>query len=241
MSHNPKLTMIGLYNWDSDIFKNLRLPDGVDKSTVINTFLLEHGESPLIYSNGEFVKTAFSFFSNKWYNSIERLIETMEFEYNPLHNFDRNEEYHDIEKTINEKNTDSTGQIDSINNRKTKDEFEGTENGTTNGTTENTVSAYNENTYQPDTKQINNQETTSNVENERNVNDDYSGTDKTKENIKENETNDRELIHTAHLFGNIGVTTSQSMLRDEVAVRTDINLYSLISELIYREFCIYTY
>ena len=74
-------------------------------------------------------------------------------------------------------------------------------------------------------------------ENERNI----TGNTKADENIKEDGKTDRELEHTAHLYGNIGVTTSQQMLEAEVNLRMKINIYSLISELLYRELCVYTY
>lgn len=51
---------------------------------------------------------------------------------------------------------------------------------------------------------------------------------------------DSENHHRAHLYGNIGVTTSQQMLRDELDIAT-WNLYEHISDLFIEEFCILIY
>ena len=38
-----RLTLIGLVKYDDTLFNNLRLPDGVDKTTFTNTLLLDYG------------------------------------------------------------------------------------------------------------------------------------------------------------------------------------------------------
>ena len=55
------------------------------------------------------------------------------------------------------------------------------------------------------------------------------------------ETNtDGESKHTGHLYGNIGVTTSQEMLREELDVQK-FNLIQQITDLFLTEFCIMVY
>lgn len=49
---------------------------------------------------------------------------------------------------------------------------------------------------------------------------------------------DRELEHKAHLYGNIGVTTSQQMLEAEMDISQRFNIYELISEEFINEFCV---
>ena len=79
------------------------------------------------------------------------------------------------------------------------------------GTAEDKVSAYNATDYQPDSKT----ETGGNTE--------------------------REFDHDAHLYGNIGVTTSQEMLKAEIDLRVNENVYDVVADLFYREFCLYSY
>lgn len=49
---------------------------------------------------------------------------------------------------------------------------------------------------------------------------------------------DRTLKHDAHLYGNIGVTTTQEMLRQEMEVAKEFNIYDLIAEEFINEFCV---
>lgn len=124
MSHIPKITAIGLYNYDGGLFDALTLPAAYDKSTFIDTFLLEHGEQGLIHIDYDFMKFAIGAWGRKCSHSLERIAEAMTANYNPLHNYDRSESYTDTE------NVDTTYGND----------------------TENKVSAYNSSAYQPDNK-----------------------------------------------------------------------------------------
>ena len=36
-----KLSVLGIYNYDSQIFDRMELPEGADKETVVNSILLE--------------------------------------------------------------------------------------------------------------------------------------------------------------------------------------------------------
>lgn len=190
MSHNPKLTLIGLYNYyGSDLFANLSLPAIVDRDTAINSLLLTYGEQRLIYPDGDFMKQAIGVWSAKWQATIEKIAAALEAEYNPIHNYDRFEEYSDSETM--------------------------TQEGGSTGTTEDKVSAYNATDYQPDAKS------------------ESAGT-------TSNESS-RTFDHNAHLYGNIGVTTSQQMLEAEVNLRVNQNVYDVISDLFFREFCTYDY
>lgn len=80
----------------------------------------------------------------------------------------------------------------------------------------------------------------------RNMQDSKSGTrmDNLSETKTLNETNLRtdnlQIKHDAHLYGNIGTMTSQSMLKEEIEVRKN-NIYNMIGDMIISEFCILIY
>ena len=233
MSHTPKLTMIGLYQYNNDVFSKLNLPSGIDKDTFIMSFLMKYGEAPVIYTNYDFMVDVIGIWSKKWYKPIERIIQAITDNYNPLHNFDRYEEYSDTE---NKTGSETQENIENRTNTGINTVTENT-NSNSNTVTENTVSAYNANTYQPDNKQT--------VDNESAENVTSNGSSTFDENSK-NDTNsdfneDRTLNHVGHLYGNIGVTKSQDMLIDEISVRYNYNLYDIVSELLFREICVYIY
>jgi hypothetical protein len=48
---------------------------------------------------------------------------------------------------------------------------------------------------------------------------------------------DETSKHDGHLYGNIGVTTSQQMLNAELDLRSKVNIYDVVAEMFYREHC----
>lgn len=99
MSTMQRMTLIGLYNYEQnfnvDLFKNLALPDGYDKATFVNSLLLEHGEKCVLYTNPDFFMSAIGIWSSKYALELERIHQALTAEYNPIWNYDRNEEWSD--------------------------------------------------------------------------------------------------------------------------------------------------
>ena len=65
MSTMQRLTLIGLYNYNPNLFDSLVLPDGYDKTDFVNSLLLEHGEKCVLYTNPEFMKNAIAAWGRK--------------------------------------------------------------------------------------------------------------------------------------------------------------------------------
>ncbi len=135
---------------------------------------------------------------------------------------------------------------------------DGTETATANDTNEHTVSADNSNAYQADSKDMinNNEHTTTNNTDKRTVNasnnnsingsnnrhvqgttQDLSETTGSDTTDNENETNK----HTAHIYGNVGVTTSAQMVTEVIRQRFSINLYATATRLFANELLIGIY
>ena len=89
------MSLLGLYNWDSTILDNLRVPAGVDKSILVNNLLRECAELEILYPQPE----AFKFFVGEWSKERlpvwNRLEATLHYEYDPISNYDRKEEWTD--------------------------------------------------------------------------------------------------------------------------------------------------
>ena len=98
----------------------------------------------------------------------------------------------------------------------------GTNDTSTNGTVTTDVSAYDSNGYQPKEK-VTTAETIDNDTTENNTS-----------------TLDNEGVHTGRIHGNIGVTTSQQMLESELELGY-WNIYSRITDMFLKEFCIMIY
>lgn len=206
MSLTPRLTLIGLYNNYSDsLFANLSFPVGIDAETFIDTLLLRYGECPLIYPDFDFMVLAIGAWSRKWANSFERIYNAIKAEYNPLHNYDRTEEWTENETEDKELNRDT----ETEENRS--------------GNTESKVSAFNESTYSPS---------------------DYtedSITNNSEGNEKIKEDNARDTARNGRIYGNIGVTQSVDMVKNEIGFRSTNNMYDIFAEMFYKEFCMYIF
>lgn len=229
MSTMQRLTLIGLSNYDTTLFDNLELPDGYDKETFINSLLLEHGEKCVLYSNPAFMKNAIGLWGRKWSLELTRIYEALTAEYDPIYNYDRYEEYSDSEGRKYSSTTNAGHKAkDSPNYNTVRDT-------NTSATTERTVSADNSSGYQPDWRETvnggKNTETTSGTTQ------DLAETS----NSKTDDSETRNFSHKAHLYGNIGVTTSAQMVTEVVKQRFEYNLYATAARLFANELLIGIY
>lgn len=216
MSTFHRLTLIGLYNHNADLFDMLTLPAAYDRDTFIEALLLDHGEKRVVYPDFDFCKYAIGVWSRKWTHALERIALALTEEYNPLHNYDRYEEIEEHEEGDYKNKVQNSGSETSTEN---KSEAETTNNMTT----EKNVSAFNESVYQPAEKNTVNGNVTRTGNNAntstQNATEDGSGDDR------------RDRTHTAHMYGNIGVTTSVQMLTAEVDARQKYNMYAVAGQL----------
>lgn len=104
------LTIMGMYEWDNTLFDGMSLPDNVPRETMINNILLETAELECIYPSAPFFKLALNMWSAMEVEKWTKLEATQNYNYNPIENYDRNEEWSDNAKatstgTIKGKNT----------------------------------------------------------------------------------------------------------------------------------------
>lgn len=204
MSTNARMTLIGLYNYDSTLFDNLSLPDGYDAETFRDSLLLEHGEKCVLYTDPDFMKRAIALWSSKWALELERIRNALVAEYNPIWNYDRYEEIEDNDER------DLTSTSNAGHNATDSPDF--------NVTSENTTSAYNSNSYEPESKT-----STDTKGKTQNL------TESSNAKTEDDET--RKFTHDAHLWGNIGVTTAASMVSEVVRQRYEYNLYGIAGKI----------
>ncbi len=245
MSTMQRLTLIGFYKYDPHLFDALELPNGYNAETFIDSLLLEHGEKCVLYSNPNFMKNAIGAWSRKWFLELSRIYEALTAEYNPIYNYDRFEKITDnegrkYESTTNagHKATDNPKYDDDVTN-----DYDVTNKQDIDGTVEHKVSADNSSDYQPESKDITNsgQTTTSN---DGTIKRHIEGTTQDLSETSNSKTNDAEthnFTHDGHLYGNIGVTTSASMVTEIVQQRFQYNLYAIAGKLFANELLIGIY
>ncbi len=86
-----KLSILGLYQHDHSLFDNMQMPAEFttdDRETLINNLLMECAEFECIYPAFEFCKAAIGFWSKARLHVWQKLYDTMFFEYNPIWNKD---------------------------------------------------------------------------------------------------------------------------------------------------------
>ena len=112
------MSLLGLYNWDSTILDGLIVPSGVDRSALINNLLRECAELEILYPKPDAMK----FFVTEWSKERlpvwTRLESTLHYEYDPISNYDRREEWLDESSgtssgTSSETSTDDTAGFNS--------------------------------------------------------------------------------------------------------------------------------
>lgn len=229
MSTMQRLTLIGLYNFDPSLFDTLELPTEYDKQTFIDSLLLEHGEKCILYSNPDFMKYSIGAWGRKWALELERIAQALKAEYNPIYNYDRYEYYKDndnIDRTLTDKPDYSNTQ---------ENDFDVVTEQNNDGTVEHKTSAFNSSNYEPSSKDIANAGKTT-TSNDGKITNTIKGT---AQNIDEG--TDREFIHDAHLYGNIGITTSAAMVSEVVQQRFKYNLYGTAARLFANELLIGIY
>lgn len=122
-------------------------------------------------------------------------------------------EYNPIENYDRTENTTDTTTGKTTANSKGSNE--------SNGTNTNNVSAFDSSEYQPESQNINNDKTTT----------------ETKGETESNETN----IHEARIHGNIGITTNQQMINEELKLRIYNHIVEEILKWCDSEFCLKIY
>lgn len=118
-----------MHLWDGDLFDDIVLPDGMDKTTVVNQIMLDNALLEVVYPEHDLLKGLIKAHFLARQLDYQRLWDAVSQTYNPLYNLDRKNTL--TEKTERTENT--------------------TGNTTSNASqsTEQKVSAFDSSTYQP--------------------------------------------------------------------------------------------
>lgn len=162
------MSILGLYNYNKLLFSGFVIPDGLNKDTLVNNLLMECAEFEVLYPDPNFMQSAIAYWSRSMLEVWKKLQKTTEFEYNPIHNYDRTEEYTDNSESVAAQNSyENAGFVDATK---------------------------------------------------------ATG----------------ELEHNAHMYGNIGVTSTQDMIKQEREV-SEFNMYAKIISDFQKRFCLMIY
>lgn len=105
------LSLRGLYRYAPTIFDELVLPEAVNRDDLIEALTLECADLEILYPQPEILRDAIGLWSRRLLPNWQKLAETLNYEYDPIANYDRTETHtRSTERTYNsEGSSTSTG------------------------------------------------------------------------------------------------------------------------------------
>ena len=228
-----RLTLWGIYQYDSTLFDNIVLPEGIDKDNLVSNIMRNSGDLYPYHQVPEYLKRNITFWFSRRLFDFDRMYKSLRMEYSPIENYDRIE---DIKREYKDSGTDTeTLTLGSS----TTSSHTGTDTDTTQGggSNEKGVSAYNEDGYTNREKDTETHNSNNTQTHNSTVTNTESGSDKTQTDYGKQRTE----TENTRIHGNIGVTTSQQMIESEMSLRAKYDIYKIISREFEREFLVQIY
>lgn len=216
--------LIGMYNYDNTVLDLMMVPDALDRQTLIDNLLMQSAEMELLYNNVGFLKQAIGSWSKKNIDIWNRLYDTTQYEYNPIWNKDGTVTETETRNLAGTNyHTDNLDRIDNLEDKETRD---------LDDTALNSVYGFNASTEAPADK----------------VHTDYDGTDtfshtgrQDLDRTYDEKTSDTGTIkHEKTEQGNIGVTSTQSLIKEQRDV-VAFNVMDVIIKDFIQRFCLGVY
>ena len=88
----PRMTLYGMYQYDPTLFDGVVLPEGMDKTLMVNQIIRQSGDLFPYYQVPLEVKTAITEWFTRRKNNFAKLWQGFTAEYNPIENYDRQED-----------------------------------------------------------------------------------------------------------------------------------------------------
>ena len=242
------MSIVGLYNYDSTLFDTFCFPDNFtqdEKDAVVNNIMLECAELEILFPDPAFMKTALTAWSFKEKPVWNRIYSASKLEYNAIENYRRTEE-----ESISEDRTEQHSGSDSRSNTEQHSGVDAssasntnTSSGTDSGDITHQVTGFDSNSLVRQSVDVTSgsssgtdtQTGSSSLTHGEKIENSESLTHGEK--ITHDNSNERTLL----AYGNIGVTTSQEMLKQELEIAPLLNVMSVITESFKNRFCILVY
>ena len=224
------MSYYALYTFDHTVFDELQLPAGVDRDTIIENFIADSIELETLYSDPETFKAMLGIWSRKRLDTWNAYYKVLnDTEYNPIWNIDGT-----VTSTYGERKTELNS--DPVTSTENLGNTHAVSNvGTRVSETANKVSAYN-------SEALTNAGA---VETNQHSAVDESTTDAISNNYtagkQHSDSTQKAVVDTIERKGNIGVTTTQRMINEELDLRDRHNLYEYIVKDMIKRFCILVY
>ena len=226
-----RITLNGFYQYDDSLF-NVTFPDGIDRGVVIDELLYQLGDLYPYIQSYENLKKMISKWASEEYSILYRMLLALEAEYNPIENYDRKENWTDTPELTDTRETNMYGKdIPDVKISSDKNILD-----KPNQTVTTTTSAYNNSNYQPRDKV----QTEGTNNNRTKYTESTKGQSSYRGREKEEVKKTGKTTHNGRMHGNIGVTTNQEMINEELNLRK-FNIYNYIVDRFSELFIIEVY
>ena len=88
----PRMTLYGMYQYDPTLFDGVILPEGMDKTLMVNQIIRQSGDLFPYYQVPLEIKTAITEWFTRRKDNFSKLWQGFTAEYNPIENYDRQED-----------------------------------------------------------------------------------------------------------------------------------------------------
>lgn len=231
MARAANLSPLGLYEWDNTLFDLMQIPSALNKDTLVKNLIAETAELEVLYPNPVVLKNLIGVWSAKNIDVWNRLYDTTQYDYDPIENYNRYEEGSDSgtgrtthSGTDGRTESITSGGMDTTTGADTKGHWIA-------GFDAPTPTTSNDGLF----KQTRDQDDATTQTN-------YGRTESIQEsrNYGQQVATSNEGEHTLHAHGNIGVTTTQTMILQQREIDL-FNIYDIIIEDFKMRFCILVY
>lgn len=223
------VSLLGMHNYDPSVLDLLVIPEELDRSTLINNLLAETAELEILYSNPTVLKNLIGVWSLKELPVWQKLYNTTTLEYNPIENYDRHEEEttagtgsrtHSGTDTHNDTLTE--GGTDTVDGTRTSLHKVAGFNTPVGATSALVEQSEDTDTARTETDYGRTETRAGSYQHGEAINDQNSGT------------------RTLNVHGNIGVMSSQDMIKQEREI-DEFNIVDYIIRSFMQRFCILVY
>lgn len=232
------LDLIGLYNYNPKLLDELVLPEAIEdkRGDLVDNLLLETAELEVLYTDPDFMQKAIGIWSKKQSPIWDELYKTTQYEYNPIWNKDgKIVEERDLAAT--EDVTTNVDREDKLQDKNTRN-FEDKETRNLSDTSDRDVYGFNSSTAAPAEKNTVSGTGTDTFNHTGTDTVDHTGTQDIDTTVDRDTTDTGTITRTEQ--GNIGVTSTQSLIQEQREV-VKFNILDYIINEFRDRFCLKVY
>ena len=231
-----RLTFNGFLQYDPTFLDGISIPAGLDRKILTNEIIMKSYDLELVYPSYDFMKTMLERFTAARLWGWQKLYDTTMLKYNPIWNKDgtvTETETRDLAHSETGSRDDTRKDSETSKSSGNDSRTESSESGTTGST-----NAFNTGEWTGREKSDTDTSGTSSWEYLNS--DNRSGTETFKSADQRDGTETGTVSRIREEHGNIGVTSTQQMIREEREI-AEFSIYEKIADDIVRAFCILVY